>query len=96
MLNNLGKRIRSARESAGFTQEFLAESVGVSRTAVARWEKGDIEPKLQNLICIAEFLNVSTDWLLGITGTENKTLLNLSDEAIFALERFIAEITSSD
>lgn len=94
MLNNLGQRIRSARESAGFTQEALAEAIGVSRTAVARWENGDIEPKLQNLICLAELLHVSTDALLGIN--QGVLLSNLSDDAVFALERFIAEIRKSE
>lgn len=93
MLNNLGQRIHSARESAGFTQEALAEAIGVSRTAVARWENGDIEPKLQNLICLAQSLNVSTDWLLGI---QNKADFEaLSGEAICAMKKFISEIKNS-
>ena len=94
-MNSLGQRIRAARESAGFTQENLAETVGVSRIAVARWERNDIEPKLQNLISIAKFLHVSTDSLLGIDSRKNNSVSDLSDEAIYALERFIAEIKKS-
>lgn len=93
MLNNLGQRIHSARESAGFTQEALAEAIGVSRTAVARWENGDIEPKLQNLICLSEILNVSTDWLLGVKTDTN--FVELSDEAIHAMKKFINEIKNN-
>ena len=47
MLNNLGKRIRAARESAGFTQESLSEAIGVSRSAVARWEKMILNRRLK-------------------------------------------------
>lgn len=94
-MNSLGQRIRAARESAGFTQESLAEAVGVSRTAVARWESDDIEPKLQNLISIAELLHVSTDSLLGIDSRKSNSVLELSDEAVYALERFIAELKKS-
>ena len=94
-MNSLGQRIRAARESAGFTQEALAEAVGVSRTAVARWESDDIEPKLQNLISIAELLHVSTDSLLGIDSRKSYSVSDLSDEAIYALEKFIAEIKKS-
>lgn len=36
----LGNRIRAAREQAGLTQDNVAELIGVSRTAVARWENG--------------------------------------------------------
>ena len=94
-LNSLGQHIRAARESSGFTQENLAEAVGVSRTAVARWESDDIEPKLQNLISIAELLHVSTDSLLGIDTRRSNSVSDLPDEAIYALERFIAEIKKS-
>ncbi len=89
-MNSLGQRIRAARESAGFTQENLAEAIGVSRTAVARWESDDIEPKLQNLTSIAELLHVSTDFLLGIQNNSNVS--DLSDNAISALNQFIAAV----
>lgn len=89
-MNSLGQRIRASRESAGFTQENLAEAVGVSRTAVARWESDDIEPKLQNLISIAELLRVSTDFLLGIRNNSNVS--DLSDDAAAALNQFIAAL----
>lgn len=74
VVTDIGKRIRLAREIAGFTQENLAEAVDVSRTAVARWESGDIVPNLQHIVDIAMLLNVSTDYLLGVKGSdENKT-----------------------
>ena len=91
-----GRRLRAARESAGFTQEALAEAVGVSRTAVARWESGDIEPKLQNLVLVAQTLHVSTDALLGLSTAQNEGLSSLSDEALFTLDRLIAVIRRSE
>ena len=94
-MDSFGQRLKPARESAGFTQEKLAEKLGVSRTAVARWESNDIEPKLQNLIGIAELLHVSTDSLLGIGSRKSNSVSDLSDEAIYALERFITEIKKS-
>ena len=96
MLNyNLGQRIRSARNSACFTHEALAELIGVSRTAVVHWEAGDSKPTLENLICLAEVLHVSTDYLLGVSG-HSVALSNLSNEAVFALERFIEEIRKAE
>ena len=62
----LGNRIKKAREQAGLTQEELAGLIGISRTAIARYELGEIEPKIRNLIAIAEQLHVSVDYLLGI------------------------------
>ena len=87
----LGNRIRKAREQAGFTQEELAALIGISRTAIARYESGDIEPKLKNLIAIAEQLNVSCDYLLGLKVSDPYDL-HLSDEAIRALFAFVHEI----
>ena len=38
--------IREARDRAGLTQEELAERLGTTQSAVARWEKGDVSPRL--------------------------------------------------
>ena len=89
-MNSFGQRLRTARESAGFTQEKLAERLDISRTAVARWEYNDTEPKLRNLVGIAEILNVSTDFLLGIR--TNSGISGLSDEAVVALNQLIIAI----
>ena len=86
----LGSRIRQARDRAGLTQEQLAERIGVSRTAIARYESGEIEPKLHNLAAIAMALSVSCDELLGIRPVSSA--LSLSPEAEAALELFIREI----
>ncbi len=87
----LGNRIRKAREHAGFTQEELAALIGISRTAIARYESGDIEPKLRNLIAIADQLHVSCDYLLGRKVSDSYDL-NLSDEALRSLHAFVHEI----
>ncbi len=89
---SLGNRIRLARERAGYTQEKVAEKIGVSRSAVSRWEQGEIEPKVQNLVAVAALLNVSTDYLLGIGDHENAGSLRLSEEAESALHKFIIEV----
>lgn len=89
---SLGNRIRLARESAGYTQEKVAEKVGVSRSAVSRWEQGEIEPKVQNLAAVAVLLNVSTDYLLGIEDHMKEGRYGLSEEAEAALHKFITEV----
>ena len=89
---SLGNRIRLARERAGYTQEKVAEKVGVSRSAVSRWEQGEIEPKVQNLAAVAALLNVSTDYLLGIEDHANAGSFGLTEEAESALRRFITEV----
>lgn len=62
---NLGEKIFYCRRRAGFSQEQLAERLGVSRQAVSKWENGDSEPELGKLRLLAEAFGVSTDWLLS-------------------------------
>jgi phage repressor protein C with HTH and peptisase S24 domain len=62
---SLGERIKTARENAGLTQVKLAEALGVSRGAVANWEKKNPNnPETDRLRDIANILKVSPSWLL--------------------------------
>ena len=63
-LKLMGKRIKAARESAGLTQEQLAESIGVSTIHISTIERGAKPPKLETFIKIANVLKVSSDQLL--------------------------------
>ncbi len=92
-MRELGNRIRQVRVNCGCSQERLAEYVGVSRTAVSRWESGDSEPKLQHLVRIAELLQVSSDTLLGVPKSQTSFL---SKEAESALHEFIEAIRKDD
>ena len=59
------------RKLKGFTQEEIAEKVGVTRQAVAKWEAGDTMPDLQKSKLLAEVLEVSLDDLANYTPEEN-------------------------
>lgn len=61
---NLGENIRRLRREAGFTQEQLAEALGVTTGAVYKWESGRAAPELGLLVEIAEFFETSVDVLL--------------------------------
>ncbi len=55
------------------TQEFVAESLGVSRQAVSKWETGTADPSTSNLLALAKLFGVSAEELLrqvDQTGTE--------------------------
>ena len=60
----LGESIRRCRKEAGFTQEQLAEALGVSVSAVHKWESGKATPELGMLVDIAAFFETSVDALL--------------------------------
>ena len=54
----LGEVIKKHREEKGFTQEMLAERIGVSRQAVSKWEKGTTEPSTSNLFALAKVFDM--------------------------------------
>lgn len=47
-----------------YSQEYLAEKIGVSRQAVAKWESGETVPDLENCITLASLYNVTLDNLV--------------------------------
>ena len=60
----LGEKIKEARKNAGLSQEQLAERLGVSRSAVAKWETDKGIPDVDYLKVLSKLLNVSVDCLL--------------------------------
>ncbi len=52
------------RKKNGFTQEQVAEKVGVSRQAIAKWENGDTLPDINNIIALADLYEVTVDSLV--------------------------------
>ncbi len=58
------EKLQLLRKSRGFTQEALAQSLNVSRQAVAKWESGQVYPDITNLIQISNMMNVTVDYLV--------------------------------
>lgn len=63
----LGEVIKKHRVDCKMTQEFVAETIGVSRQAVSKWEKGITDPSTTNLIALASIFGVEADELLKET-----------------------------
>ena len=61
----LGEKIKNLRERNGYSQERLAEQLGVSRQAVSKWETGLSRPDMGNLIALAKLFHISFDELIG-------------------------------
>ena len=65
------ERLKDLRKQAGLTQVDVAEKLGISQPAYASWERGVKKPTQENLVKIAQILNVSVDYLVG--NSEEKT-----------------------
>lgn len=61
---NLGERIARLRREQGWSQEELAQQLGVSRQSVSKWESGQSVPDLDKVLRLSEIFGVSTDYLL--------------------------------
>ena len=62
-----GNRLKQGRTAAGMTLQESADSIGVQIRTYQRYESGDTEPTLYDLVSLAIVFNVSTDWLLGLS-----------------------------
>ncbi len=70
----IGKKIKELREIKQITQEELAKYLGVAPQTVYKYEKEINEPDLKTTSKIAEYFNVTTDYLLG--RTDNPDMLS--------------------
>ena len=61
---SLGEVLKKYRTDNKMTQEFVAESLGVSRQAVSKWEQGTSEPSTSNMIALAKLYGVTPEELL--------------------------------
>ena len=59
----IGKKIMNLRKKNGFSQEELAEKVGVARQTISKWELGETSPDLKQAKKISKIFNVSLDEL---------------------------------
>ncbi|WP_317890180.1 helix-turn-helix domain-containing protein [Paenibacillus sabuli] len=62
---SIGQRIRALRNRRGFTQDKMAEQLGMNRANFSNYERDVAIPPSETLLKIAELLNTSTDHLLG-------------------------------
>ena len=71
------ERLKELRKKANFTQVEVAEKLGISQPAYASWERGVKKPTQENLIKIAQVLNVSVDYLIGNSEEKSDELDNI-------------------
>ena len=60
------ERLRELREQKSLSMASLARQIGVSDAAVCKWENSTNEPKASYISILANFFEVSTDYLLGL------------------------------
>ena len=77
------ERLKKLRKDTGLTQVDVASKLGISQQAYASWERGVKKPTQDNLVKIAQILNVSVDYLVG---NSQETLAELDNiELLFRM-----------
>jgi transcriptional regulator with XRE-family HTH domain len=64
---NFAERLTHLQKERKLNKKEIFEAVGLSRTAYYRYETGGREPSISILTALADFFNVSTDYLIGRT-----------------------------
>lgn len=89
-MNHFPENLARLRKEAGYTQESLAEALGVSRQAVSKWESGQAMPEAATLVELAELLGCSLDQLMrqelgeDLPVPESQSAEPAQDRAVFA------------
>ena len=71
---DIGQRIKAARKDIGLTQDQLAQKSGVATITIRQYETGKRQPRLEQLQKIADALDVSISYLLGIVDIDGYLL----------------------
>lgn len=66
------ERLKSLRKEQNLTQQKIAEKLNISRGSYAQWEAQRTQPSSKSLETLANFFDVSTDYLLGNTDIKNQ------------------------
>ena len=61
----VGEKLAATRKAAGYTQEKLANELGVSFQAISTWERNESLPDTNHLMALSSALHVSLDQLFG-------------------------------
>ena len=69
---SLGELLKENRLRCKMTQEFVAETLGVSRQAVSKWENGTADPSTSNLLALSKLYGISAEELLKSVDSELK------------------------
>ena len=71
------ERLKTLRKQVKLTQAQIAEKLNISQQAYASWERGAKKPTQENLVKIAQILDVSIDYLVGNSEEKSDELDNI-------------------
>lgn len=93
-----GERLKELRKSKSYTQQQLADVFQLNKSSISRYEKDLQLPEASTLPKIAEFFQVSLDYLMGNDGTSEESHNDIYSEDITIPEDYLTKhkVTSTD
>lgn len=76
-MSNFNSQLKMLRQEIGISQQDLAEKIGVSKSSINMYERGEREPGIETLKRMAIFFNVDMDYLLGKTNIPKRQSLKI-------------------
>lgn len=73
------QRLKQLRDDADITQTQLAKKLNLTQSTIAYYESGKKMPTLENVEAIANFFNISVDYLLGRTNIMSPSILSINE-----------------
>ena len=86
-------RIKELREQAGLSMDQLADQLQITKSRVNMWENYGTVPRMNILIELAKYFNVTTDYLLGNDDTSN---LSQDNAKLHSLQRNLGKLSKAD
>lgn len=77
MIKGLPEKLKELRNKYHLSQRAAAKKLDISPASIAAYETGERTPSLENLLAFARLYHCSTDYLLGNSNTESKTVIDI-------------------
>ena len=94
MANNIfSTRVKELREKSGLSMDQLATNLKVTKSRVNMWENNGTIPRRDVLVELANYFNVTTDYLLGNDDTSN---ISQDNSKLSSLQRNLGKLNEAD
>ena len=88
----LNENIKKLRIARGLNQVEFAKILCVTKQCVSNWENDNVMPSIEMLVKIADFFNVTTDYVLGRNEKTYIDVSGLTDEQISHISLIVSDI----
>jgi transcriptional regulator with XRE-family HTH domain len=95
MMLTLNENIKKLRLARGINQIEFGKALGVSKQCVSNWENDNVMPSVEMLVKIADFFNVTTDYVLGRNDKTYVDVSTLTDEEIAHISLLVGDLSKN-